>query len=1179
MKYLLRGTLVILVIVVAVWTWLLHTESGASFVWRNVEAAMDGSLRGELRQGSFSNGVEFEGLRLSTDSVDVSVRTLRATVDVDLVPLSIALSNVQILEVQIEPKPSDTGEDSPIDVEEVFDKLRLPLRIDLLDARIDQIDILGDGSEPLRISSVDVSAFWHNEIQIRELLVRRANDTVSVAGNIALFDPKTIELAVNATVQEISASGDLSGDSSVLNMPNLLLESDDIRSGGAVILRLENAMTVEAMLTLHHLDLAAFTTAWPASHPITGALNAEASLDGLSLTDSRIDISGSDATVTFDAAFDRATSTLSADIGWQKLKWPIDAEIAAVESSDGRVSVNGVFDAWNVSGSVAVGTKDMPDGRFVVDGGGDLDHAALEISEGNAFGGAVVGSGSYSWRDSQPWSADLKFETLQTATLFPEFPGDVSGQIQISGTQSPVSIDGSLQDVVGTIRGEPLTAAGSFAWSDSVAFADELVIAHGTSGMTLNGSADTKAGLMFEGHVDLGTYIEDAHGVADASGRISRFQQKPYLSLNLSSDEIQVGDLIASEVELLDSRQEDAMAGFILSVGNVAISSQDVTDIEVVASVRKAQQTIRMNGTSGGATIGFSLDGAFDDLLAAPSSPWRGHVTDFIVDLGDDHTLRLEDAAAIELSTTNIVLDGFCVADKISSQLCLDGRRAATGDADVAASLENIPLALLNHAITTELTFGQRISGPLEWHSRSSKGSTGEGTLVMSPGSVTNSESSEVILETGVAELAFRITDGDLLSGTVLMPLPGVGGIDGEFKVFELTDGITSEVGGRLNIQIIDIAFLAGFTELVDAASGSLRAELGLSGVVSGPLLTGLIEVDGGSLSYRPIGLQLDEVDLVGELTGDSAVELSGRFRAGEGYAEIISSADYSDIEQPGIRFKIRGDELTLIDVPDIQVTANPDVEIAYRKESVEINGSVLIPRARISPANLAEGRVLESEDVVIVAGQLPDETDGRPTGGPMEFDGTLRVDLGRDVVINLDIAEANLTGGATFDWQGDAIPMVNGRYDLKGDVQVFGQVLDITEGGILFANTAANNPYLRIRAEREIYGNSQVKRAGVLVDGAATSPTIEAYTDPVTTEERALTLLVTGSDFDYEQGIGAVDFGTYIAPRLFVSYGVGVFDRENIISARYDLTKGFGVKATSGDKDSGIDLNYRFEN
>jgi autotransporter translocation and assembly factor TamB len=99
-----------------------------------------------------------------------------------------------------------------------------------------------------------------------------------------------------------------------------------------------------------------------------------------------------------------------------------------------------------------------------------------------------------------------------------------------------------------------------------------------------------------------------------------------------------------------------------------------------------------------------------------------------------------------------------------------------------------------------------------------------------------------------------------------------------------------------------------------------------------------------------------------------------------------------------------------------------------------------------------------------------------------------------------------------------------------------------------------------------------------MLVSGTAKQPTLQAYTVPVTTEERALTLLVTGNDFDYEKGVGAIGFGTYIAPKLFVSYGVGLFENDNVIGARYDLSRGFGIKATSGQKQSGVDLVYQFE-
>ena len=244
----------------------------------------------------------------------------------------------------------------------------------------------------------------------------------------------------------------------------------------------------------------------------------------------------------------------------------------------------------------------------------------------------------------------------------------------------------------------------------------------------------------------------------------------------------------------------------------------------------------------------------------------------------------------------------------------------------------------------------------------------------------------------------------------------------------------------------------------------------------------------------------------------------------------------------------------------------------------MRIDGKLDIPRARVSPKSLPATRYSESDDVVVVAGELPAESETTTTGSNFKINGTLEVGLGNDVVVDLDIAKATVTGSTRFVWQNNLIPTANGRYDIAGDVQAYGQVLTIAEGAIRFPKVPANNPYIRIRAEREIFGNSQIKRAGILVDGTVKRPTVEPYTDPVTTEERALTLLVTGSDFDLEQGVGAIDFGTYIAPKLFVSYGVGLFDQENVISARYDLGKSFGIKATSGQTESGVDLIYRIE-
>ncbi len=52
-------------------------------------------------------------------------------------------------------------------------------------------------------------------------------------------------------------------------------------------------------------------------------------------------------------------------------------------------------------------------------------------------------------------------------------------------------------------------------------------------------------------------------------------------------------------------------------------------------------------------------------------------------------------------------------------------------------------------------------------------------------------------------------------------------------------------------------------------------------------------------------------------------------------------------------------------------------------------------------------------------------------------------------------------------------------------------------------------------------------------------------------------------------------------APRLerAPSYpGISLFEDENVVSARYDLKKGFGIKVTSGQRETGLDVSYTIE-
>jgi len=481
--------------------------------------------------------------------------------------------------------------------------------------------------------------------------------------------------------------------------------------------------------------------------------------------------------------------------------------------------------------------------------------------------------------------------------------------------------------------------------------------------------------------------------------------------------------------------------------------------------------------------------------------------------------------------------------------------------------------------VETGTELDQVVSGNFKLSTQTDGSLKGRGDVAMTPGRIVSTEDPELYVETGQAGFGFDIYDDDLRGGVLDIPFPGLGQVAAELEILDVADEELTDIDGSIDIDLEDVGPLIALFPVVDSADGALRADLNIGGTVDDPLISGDFALEKGALTYLPTGLKLDEIELRSELQKNGEVELTGSFRAGDGRAEIRTRADHARTAATGLELILRGDNLTVIDVPDVTAVADTDLRVNFDGKTLDLNGNITFPHARIRPANIGGTRVYESQDVIIIAGELPDEPMDADPDTTIEFSGMVVVVLGDDVIVDLEVTEVQVTGSTEFTWLGGPVPNAVGRYDVDGNILAFGQRLEITEGSVRFDDVPADDPYLRIRAEREIFGNTQVRQAGVLVAGNLSRPTIEAYTNPITTEERALTLLVTGSDFDYERGVGAVDFGTYIAPRIYASYGIGLFDNENVVRIRYDLKRGFGIAGTSGGRESGVDLSYRFEN
>ncbi len=789
------------------------------------------------------------------------------------------------------------------------------------------------------------------------------------------------------------------------------------------------------------------------------------------------------------------------------------------------------------------------------------------------------GQVEYSWIDSQRIAGTLRLDQVSIGVLLPDWPGTVSGGVVVGGQLLPLELQIDLNKIHGTLRGKPLSADGTLNFADSEIFADALSVRHGKSIISLDGSPLLPAGMTYELQIDnLGDYLDDYYGSFNARGSLMFADAESVLHIDASSEELGFLDYRLQGLRIVDHQSEGNIFDIGISADELTLHSQHVTDVTIRSSASREQQELTFAATTQGVRINIGIVGALEDWDHPGDAPWNGELNALSLEVDGKGQISLVESVAIALSSQFANIDSFCVGHETESHFCAGGAWNVDGTTEAHVELMDIPVSLIKVFAATELEFDQLISGSLSWLQSASSGTSGSADIRLTPGTFREPYESGVVVATGPGSLSFEIRDGTLLAGTVDFPMPGTGDIRGDFSVLDVSRGLQSGLEGTLDIVLNDLGIAAAFSQLVDDASGRFHAQTLLRGTVEAPILTGDFSVTDGKLTYLPIGLKLDDLQIAAELHGDKSIELTGQFLAGDGRAEITTRAGYEETSAKGLELVLRGESLTVIDVPDMRAIADLDLTVNYDKDTLTLGGSIFVSQAKIRPQNLTVSRVSESNDVVIVAGVLPDEDEIARDESKLEIIGELEIGLGDEVVIDLDVAKAKLTGAATFVWSGDLLPMANGRYDLTGDVQAYGQVLNISEGTISFPNILADNPFIRVRAEREIYGNSQIKRAGILVAGTAKRQTIEPYTYPLTNEERALTLLVTGSEFDYEQGIGAVDFGTYIAPKLFLSYGIGLFDQDNVISARYDLVKGFGVKASSGEKSSGVDFTYRIE-
>ncbi|MFT5096588.1 MAG: translocation and assembly module TamB [Psychrobacter okhotskensis] len=433
-------------------------------------------------------------------------------------------------------------------------------------------------------------------------------------------------------------------------------------------------------------------------------------------------------------------------------------------------------------------------------------------------------------------------------------------------------------------------------------------------------------------------------------------------------------------------------------------------------------------------------------------------------------------------------------------------------------------------------------------------------------------------------------------------------------------------ISGALVLNELNLAIFKPFFPGMRVLEGNITMAGGLGGTLEKPQFYGDVKLANGRIAMLDLPVNLRKVNVDAKIRGTQAT-IDGTFNSGTGSGTLTGTVNWQQKLQA--KLSVVGERLVLTQPPLLLAEINPDIDIIVRPGDryVNITGAISVPSATIRPPEASEDIITQTEDAVVLDRRLIGNIDEvLAISKPWSINADIGVDLGDDINFRGFGAVIPLAGAINITQNGTGIMRATGvvQVSRRTNINAFGQSLELNYGQVRF-NGDVMKPNLSIEAVKVISG----KTVGVRVKGSTESPNIIVFNNAGLTQQQAMNALVTGRIDNKsatqisEQGFksqvtnnlaaAGLSFGLsgtrnltnqigqafglqsltvdasggsedtnvnvtgYVTPDLYIRYGVGVFNAQNSLSVRYQLTRRIYVEATSAAENA-VDVVYSWQ-
>jgi translocation and assembly module TamB len=910
-------------------------------------------------------------------------------------------------------------------------------------------------------------------------------------------------------------------------------------------------------------------------------------------------------------------------VQWKEVVVP-EKLAGRVLASRGALEVNGTPKAYAAAGELDVGPPN------------ELTHVVLDITgtdmlanikqlELKQRAGQFALNGTVRFKPEIGWDLKAQARDFNPGELLAEWKGRVNLDVSSEGKLAETGPSGTLHiaSLSGELRGRPIAGDGDIEFAAPSKLAGDLRVASGKSRITVKGSSADRNQI--DATVDL--------AIASLSDWVPRTQGSltghftvrgvwPKLTIAGVADGKSLGmgentvAMVHVDATVASPLDPDGKVHAVAT--QVTVGGEVFTQVTMDASGNQAKHRVAVAANSE------QFNGSVELAGGTTKKGWRGDLTKLEFNAADIANLTLREPSHVAFEVGNFSVSQTCLEDK-PMVLCSAVKFEASGALDAGYSFERVPLKLANSLAPGALA--GELQGEVQGHGRVRRGGDGQWTGDLA----VTSESARLVLAEGEQTVAPLATQGTLLiyenldlqadfagmkaTAKLTAKLEHGGNLNASLTASDL-NAPAPRIAGKINAAMPTLAPFGAFVPSVANLDGAVNAQIEIGGTTAKPEFTGNVDATKLQADLGKVGIELRDGNVRGEAKRTGGFNLAGGVASGKGRMEFEGAMD----ERGVVDVKIQGQNFLAADIPAANVVVTPDLTLTGDRKGYLLKGEVTIPSASINLQKLPKDSPPGvSPDVVVIRnGKVVDraaESEGLPVTA------LITVNLGDKIAVVGFGLDATVAGQLTVREAPGSPTTGSGQLTVAGRYKAYGQDLTIKDGRLLFAGTPLDNPRLSMLAMRDISSNL---KTGLRIGGSAQRPIITVMSEPNVGEADALSYLVTGrslSDVGSASGssqsalasatqslegaagglvakrigkrlgideagveenemIGgsALTIGEYLSPRLYLSYGVGLFEPGEVIGLRYKLSKDVGIKVQRGSEETRAGIEYRIE-